>query len=34
MWQDSDAEWQRIFTEMVIACGSAEDLSVKLLTIK
>ena len=34
MWQDSDAEWQRIFAEMVIACGSAEDLSVKLLTIK
>ena len=33
-WQESDAEWQARFAEMAAACGSADDLSVNILTMQ
>ena len=33
-WQESDAEWQAQFAEMAAACGSADDLSVNILTMQ
>ena len=33
-WQESDAEWQAQFAKMAAACGSADDLSVNILTMQ
>ena len=33
-WQDEDPEWQRLFVAMADACGSADDLTAKILNIK
>ena len=33
-WQESDAEWQAQFAKMAAACGSADDLSVNVLTMQ
>ena len=33
-WQQSDATWQAQFAEMEAACGSADDLSTNVLTMK
>ena len=31
-WQESDSEWQAHLADMASACGSADDLTVKVLT--
>jgi len=33
-WQESDAEWQAQFAKIAAACGSADDLSVNILTMQ
>jgi len=33
-WQEADATWQAQFAKMAAACGSADDLSVNVLTMK
>ena len=33
-WQEADATWQAQFAEMAAACGSADDLSVNVLTMQ
>ena len=33
-WQAADTEWQSQFTVMAAACGSADDLSSKVLTMQ
>jgi hypothetical protein len=33
-WQEADAEWQAQFAKMAAACGSADDLTVNVLTMK
>ena len=33
-WQEADAEWQAQFAKMVAACGSADDLTVNVLTMQ
>ena len=33
-WQEADATWQAQFAEMAAACGSADDLSVNVLTME
>ena len=33
-WQESDAAWQTQFAKMAAACGSADDLSVNVLTMQ
>ena len=33
-WQEADATWQALFTKMAAACGSADDLSVNVLTMQ
>ena len=33
-WQEDDAEWQAQFAKMAAACGSADDLSVNVLTMQ
>ena len=33
-WQEADAAWQALFAEMAAACGSADDLSVNVLTMQ
>ena len=33
-WQEADAAWQAQFAKMEAACGSADDLSVNVLTMK
>ncbi len=33
-WQETDEVWQSIFWEMAEACGSADDLSVTVLTMQ
>ena len=32
-WQEADATWQAQFAKMAAACGSADDLSVNVLTM-
>ena len=33
-WQEADATWQAQFAKMAAACGSADDLSVNVLTMQ
>ena len=33
-WQEADATWQAQFAKMAVACGSADDLSVNVLTMQ
>jgi hypothetical protein len=33
-WQEADAEWQAQFAKMSAACGSADDLTVNVLTMQ
>ena len=33
-WQEADAAWQAQFAKMAAACGSADDLSVNVLTMQ
>ena len=33
-WQETDAEWQAQFAKMAAACGSADDLTVNVLTMQ
>ena len=33
-WQEADATWQAQFAKMAAACGSADDLSVNVLTME
>ena len=33
-WQEADAEWQAQFAKMAAACGSADDLTVNVLTMQ
>ena len=33
-WQEADAAWQAQFAKMEAACGSADDLSVNVLTMQ
>ena len=33
-WQEADATWQAQFAKMAAACGSADDLSVNILTMQ
>ena len=33
-WQEADATWQAQFSKMAAACGSADDLSVNVLTMQ
>ena len=33
-WQEADAAWQAQFAKMAAACGSADDLSVNVLTLQ
>ena len=33
-WQEADAAWQALFAKMAVACGSADDLSVNVLTMQ
>jgi hypothetical protein len=33
-WQEADAAWQALFAKMAAACGSADDLSVNVLTMQ
>ena len=33
-WQEADAAWQAQFAKMDAACGSADDLSVNVLTMQ
>ena len=33
-WQEADATWQTQFAKMAAACGSADDLSVNVLTMQ
>ena len=33
-WQEADATWQAQFAQMAAACGSADDLSVNVLTMQ
>lgn len=33
-WQNADEQWQAGFSEMVEACGSADDLSMSVLSVQ
>ena len=33
-WQNTDEQWQAWFAEMTEACGSADDLSMSILTVQ
>jgi len=33
-WQNTDAQWQAWFAKMAEACGSADDLSMSILTVQ
>ena len=33
-WQNEDPEWQRLFMAMADACGSADELTAKVLSIR
>ena len=33
-WQNTDTQWQAWFAEMTEACGSADDLSMSILTVQ
>ena len=33
-WQEADAQWQAQFAKMAAACGSADDLTVNVLTMQ
>jgi hypothetical protein len=33
-WQEADAEWQAQFAKMAAACGSADDLTVNVLSMQ
>ena len=33
-WQNEDPEWQRLFMAMADACGSADDLTAKVLNVR
>ena len=33
-WQNNDSEWQRLFMGMAGACGSADDLTAKVLNVR
>tara|TARA_B000000557_G_C20734151_1_gene425606 strand:+ start:264 stop:677 length:414 start_codon:yes stop_codon:yes gene_type:complete len=33
-WQNEDSEWQRLFMAMADACGSADDLTAKVLNVR
>ena len=33
-WQETDATWQAQFAKMEVACGSADDLSVNVLSMQ
>ena len=33
-WQNEDSEWQRLFMAMADACGSADDLSARVLNVR
>ena len=33
-WQNKDSEWQRLFMGMTDACGSADDLTAKVLKVR
>ena len=33
-WQNKDSEWQRLFMGMADACGSADDLTAKVLNVR
>ncbi|OUX77198.1 MAG: hypothetical protein CBC19_07895 [Oceanospirillales bacterium TMED59] len=33
-WQNEDPEWQRLFMAMADACGSADDLTAEILSVR